>query len=190
MGLAVGRKTKIDYLSHLVDDYSRSRVKHMNAKNGWTEKDWSGNHKHFQMLKKVVVTIPNAGLDATNTKNVSHNALTTGAVISYSSRCVPQLQFKNMIAINDSLEATAIFINEAINFISNLVKSSKTICPFQLDFCIAVGEPVITENLIDNVEFDADDDDDDDDDEAPIVEEMKSDFEDCIGDIKEKLEKK
>eukprot|EP01084_Bolivina_argentea_P223945 378801_1 len=191
--LAIGRKNKIDYMQHLVDDYSRDRIKHMNEINGWTPNDWSSNHKHFRQLNKVIVQIPTE--DKTKTTNISHKTLSTGAVISFGSRCVAQLMFKNISKIDESLEMTVTLLNAAINFISNLVQSPKTICPFQIDLSISVGVAKIFENIVgDDIKSDCDndddnDDDDDDDDDDDTFDETKSEV-DYIGNIQEKLEKK
>eukprot|EP01084_Bolivina_argentea_P081845 148193_1 len=168
--LAVARKNNFDYLLHLVDDYSRDRVKNIDAPSGWIEKQWSQNHKHFKMLKRLKVNVPQQQKGSNSGKitmeEKSCDEVATAAVISFGKRCTPKLLFSNMMSINDSLEMTVQFINSCINFISNLAGSGRLICPFQIDMCIAVGAPAIVENNTeddDDDDFDDDDDDDDDD---------------------------
>eukprot|EP01084_Bolivina_argentea_P311986 540099_1 len=86
------------------------------------------------------------------------------------------------MTINDSLEITVQFIYSSIHFISNLVASNS---PFQIDMCIAVGAPVVFENIYD---YDSDDDDDDDDiNDDDVGGDFGCDFVDCIGNIEDKL---
>ena len=51
---AIGHKHNFDYLLHLVDDYSRDRIK--NIDRNWSEVEWSNEftNKHFRFLKSVV----------------------------------------------------------------------------------------------------------------------------------------
>eukprot|EP01084_Bolivina_argentea_P081844 148191_1 len=142
--LGVGKKNNFDYLLHLVDDYSRSRVKHIDETASWTEKNWTHNHKHFKKLKTMKINVPTATGISLNVKmqTVSADYLAEMAVVSFRKECTPKLLFTSMLLIDDDLETTVQFFNAAVEFISNIAKSkSKTICPFQMDVCIAVGEP-------------------------------------------------
>eukprot|EP01084_Bolivina_argentea_P315300 546214_1 len=202
--LAVQRKHNFDYLLHLVDDYSRARIKNIEEKNSLSEKMWVQTHKHFKMLKQFKIIIPMTQKGSSSGKMTMRaytvDKVAMGAVYSFGKRCTPKLLFNNMMAINDSIEITVQFIQNSINFVSNLINTGKRICPFQIDMCIAVGAPGIVEynasggknNQRKYINDDSDDDDDDDDDDdvgGGGNDNNKGDFVDCVGPIEDKLKK-
>eukprot|EP01084_Bolivina_argentea_P078947 143275_1 len=196
--LAVGRQHKFDYLLHLVDDYTRNRIKHI-KQSPWTEKDWSCKniHKHFQILKDVKVTVPKLMYKTyetqhcfeTVTNQIPYNELITYVVKTFGRNCFAKFSFTPMMAINEQLEVIVKYINESIIFVTCLATSDRVVTPFQFDVCIAIATTSISiaTTSISKKSCDVIDDDDDDDD---IDEDYKSyDYMDvdCIGNIKDKL---
>eukprot|EP01084_Bolivina_argentea_P159862 278435_1 len=89
--LAVARKNNFDYLLHLFDDYSRDRIKNIDAPNGWTERDWLQNHKHFKRLRNITVNVPYQKRGDKNAKVIMEanpcDKVAMGAVSSFNQRC-------------------------------------------------------------------------------------------------------
>ena len=96
--------------------------------------------------------------------------------------------FSNIFCIDDSIEINIYYIVTCLEWITELIKTNKEICPFQVDLCIGVGKPSQTETKTgfrsSSISSASSDDDDDD------KESKKNDaYFDCIGDIQAKLDK-
>eukprot|EP01084_Bolivina_argentea_P078948 143276_1 len=189
--LAVGRQHKFDYLLHLVDDYARDTIKHINENFSWTTTEWSSKnnqHKHFQRLKEIKVTVPKyKQYDATQqcyktiTAQVPYTELITDLVKTFNRNCFSRLIFTPIVVIHDSLEVITNYINESILFIKCL--TDQLVIPFQFDVCIATGQPIQIDNdVTDNYDID-------DVDSPKSVPSVKEEYIDCIGNIKDKLVK-
>eukprot|EP01083_Nonionella_stella_P178083 628026_1 len=118
---------------------------------------------------------------------MAYKELATGAVNSFSKRICPKLQFQPMSKIDDEMETIIYYIKDAINWVWSLVTRAtddEIICPFQVDFCFAVGAPI---SAVVKEELRADDPDDDDDDDDEDFEEDER-WNDVVGSIKERLD--
>eukprot|EP01083_Nonionella_stella_P165145 548708_1 len=135
--LAVGRKYNFDYLLHLVDDFSRWRLK--NEHKNDSELQWAAQHPHFNQLINInTLCVP----------PVTYKELATEAVVAFRRVC-PSLSLQSMFRIDDELDCIVRYIVDAINWVWSLVttprQTDESICPFQMDLCIAVGTPVSVE---------------------------------------------
>jgi len=189
--VAVGLKNNMDYLQHLVDDYSRDRISRAERTPNWTEAEWSGKHKHFDFLKTLKAKPFNEKeKDLAVDKRVPFNKVALTAVSSFGKRCTPKLMFAPMRLIDDSLERTVQYIDAAVTFVSNLLrtatKEQMAICPFQLDVCVASGKPSAVDHKVDEDSGNEDSDGDGDDDDESDYDE--STYFDVLGDIKGKLD--
>eukprot|EP01084_Bolivina_argentea_P076211 138117_1 len=163
--LAIGRKSKIDYLQHLVDDYSFARIKAAGA--CISEEKWASNHNHFRLLKNIKGALKLKGLMQCPIYRIPFGAVKAYGNLSYGAKISPKLTFTHSIEINDSLETVIKYIHAVVHFIGNLI-STNYCCPFQVDLWIAGGESIETDrNKIDNI---------------------KGECIDYIGNIKQKLE--
>eukprot|EP01083_Nonionella_stella_P168008 566068_1 len=163
----IGRKRGFDYLLHLVDQFSRWRVQHQDKT--YTEikqSGWALNNPHFGHLQTIGVQ---------SVKPIS-------AVRSFMKRVCPELQLRPMAYINHDLEKIIVYINDAVNWVHSLATDPSTICPFQIDFCIAVGAPISAEN---KEELNTNSDDDEPDDTQQQEDEKH--WVDMVGDIKQRL---
>eukprot|EP01083_Nonionella_stella_P129181 391795_1 len=187
--LAIGKKHSFDYLLHLVDDFTRWRIQYPDKTDHTSQ--WAEGHPHFKQLLNISQTIGN--------KSIKYKELATGAVDSFSKRVCPKLQLQPMSKIDDDLETIVYYIKEAVNWVWSLatkreVKEKQLICPFQVDFCIAVGAPVSAESKEqmkpDEDPDEEDDDEDDDDDDDPKEDDPKDDekWNDVVAGIKERLD--
>eukprot|EP01084_Bolivina_argentea_P076212 138118_1 len=161
--LAIGRKSKIDYLQHLVDDYSFARIKTIGTISRINEEKWASNHNHFRLLKNIKGVLKLKGM-----MQGSIYRIPIAAVIGYGRKIAPKfLSTIPTFQINDSLETIIKYIHAVVHFIGNLI-STNYCCPFQVDLWIAGGESIETDrNKIDNI---------------------KGECIDYIGNIKQKLE--
>ena len=93
--------------------------------------------------------------------------------------------------IQDSLETASRYICNSINFVSNLIRRPRLVCPFQVDICIAFNEARFVRSNDDDPSDDDDDEDiydDDDDDDDDEDDETKEDaFVDAIGNVKQRV---
>eukprot|EP01083_Nonionella_stella_P071763 192963_1 len=139
--LAIGDRHQFDYMLHLVDDYSRWRIKVKDNKTikGTTQEwcEWEG-HAHFSKFEKMTI---------------DYNARAKCAVDGFNHRACNMLQLDPMSKIDDDLARIIYYIEDAANWIGNLIHDKsrfnpKGLCPFQVDFCIASGAPIKDENLV------------------------------------------
>eukprot|EP00484_Ammonia_sp_Unknown_P020711 CAMPEP_0197023498 /NCGR_PEP_ID=MMETSP1384-20130603/4175_1 /TAXON_ID=29189 /ORGANISM="Ammonia sp." /LENGTH=563 /DNA_ID=CAMNT_0042451713 /DNA_START=35 /DNA_END=1726 /DNA_ORIENTATION=+ len=178
---------RFDFLANLVDSYNRYRVQ---VDPGAYPIDWGNLHdnKHFTGVNRKL-TVNVQGKDT----NTAYRQFATMCIQSYGTRMVPQLMYINSTQrINDSLAEFVQYLQDAITFVSNLVKKGSTICPFQMDFCVAFKNTVATfSDSHTAVKENDDDDDDDDDDQAADASDQKEendDKKDWVQDIQKKLE--
>ena len=168
--LAVGLKNKLDYLLHLVDDFSRSSVEHIDEY--WSVLKWSRNHKHFAEVSR----------ELSGSEHFSRTAC--GAVMLFQQRFAPQLSFRPHEVIDDSLEETVKCITSAFNFVAQVLEThDDLLVPFQFDLCFVFGKPkfVTVSHYVGN------EGDDDDDGETG---EWKYFSDDVVGNIEARLSDK
>eukprot|EP01083_Nonionella_stella_P079975 219538_1 len=174
--LASGKKHGFEYMLHLVDDYSRWRVRNPEKKHNTVV--WSRNHRHFRQLESVTID------------GKSYTQLATSAVESFSKRVCPKLMWSTVSKIDDDMETIIHYINDAVDWVHLLATdrfSKDTICPFQVDFCMVLGPPINTEVKDAMESGDTDDikakDDEPDDEDDEQDEEKDGD----VGDIEKRL---
>ena len=97
---------------------------------------------------------------------------------SIYNRTFPTMIFPQSILIQDDIEATAVYFEQAFTFIKESIEGTKGRYSFQIDFCISY---LNTFKVADTDDFDDDDSDHDE------TEELKAEL-DVIGDIRDKLE--
>ena len=194
---AIGLKFKFPYLQHLVNAYLKARIE--DQQKGLTVAEWCNSIKHITSLKQLKV--PSIFVDKDKKKsnedekkdNEVSNVMdiVKHSITSFGKRTVPYFNFKNPLAINDSLEITVRYIHEMVFFIGHVLTHSEQIqkpaCPFQIDFVIAYDEPLSLSEDENKITYKGNDDDDDDDDNNDNKDD--SEFIDCIGDIESKLKK-
>jgi len=183
--LAVGHKYGFDYIMHLIDAFNRARVaalpKHVDVRH-WVP-------LHFTLLSSLKLQIPKIDTEDGAPKGyqtVVGDKVVRSAMESFFTRVSPKMMMRQMTTVPDSLEQTVTYINTAILFLANMLKSTTlhtlSLCPFQLDLCFAYKAPVASDEEVNSGDMDSGDDDD-------IDEEQKAtdEFVDCVGDIEAKL---
>eukprot|EP00484_Ammonia_sp_Unknown_P013956 CAMPEP_0197076374 /NCGR_PEP_ID=MMETSP1384-20130603/212084_1 /TAXON_ID=29189 /ORGANISM="Ammonia sp." /LENGTH=559 /DNA_ID=CAMNT_0042515227 /DNA_START=28 /DNA_END=1707 /DNA_ORIENTATION=+ len=181
MMLAVQYRIKFEILQYLVDSYNLYRIRGNNT--NITAVQWAKQSAHLssKQSKKIKIKLTD--------KTVSYPDFVGSCIGSYMHRIAPKLMFNaNKIRIDDSVERIMRYLAYAASFVSNLVQTTErstdarvALCPFHVDFCIAVGKP---EESKDDDEDENDDDSDEDDnkDDSPDY------TQDFVGDIQAKLE--
>ena len=91
--------------------------------------------------------------------------------------------FSNIFCIDDSIEIITNYIASCLEWITELIKTNKSICPIQVELCICVGKPSKTATKTGFVSPHSSDDDDDE----KSQKKKESGYFDCIGDIQAKL---
>eukprot|EP01084_Bolivina_argentea_P237047 398485_1 len=105
--LAVGRVYNFDFLLHLVDDFTRHRIRDMNkthSKYYYNEWDsYRNRYKHFQRLKDVIIKVPNKyhKKQSYSFKTVPYNKLAIDVLKTWSSKCFQKFECKPTMKIND-----------------------------------------------------------------------------------------
>eukprot|EP01084_Bolivina_argentea_P270384 459746_1 len=177
MMLAIGKKNQMDYLLHLVDDYFCHKIRNIRIGNAsFNVAKWINSNAHFYELNQINHKVLNES---------TPYALATQAVNFFVKRLCRELHMKQRHLINDSVEAAIRYIESVTIFISDLFKECNkktTVCPFQIDLCLAPGEPLDLKHSINESKFNDDTDDDSDEDDDYFDQ-----FVDCIGNIEAKL---
>merc|ERR1719295_2542304 len=131
-------------------------------------------------------------MPSVNKKKEPYCELVESAISSYEKRMNKRLNLSQPIKINNSIPFIVAHFAAACQFVKGRLIKYKSernpCCPFQLDVCVAVGEPIGNESNDHEDDDDAADDDDDDDDDDDQKEDPDPDkFMDHIGDIEGKL---
>eukprot|EP01084_Bolivina_argentea_P005864 11076_1 len=93
--------------------------------------------------------------------------------------CCPEITVPHACLIHDSLYNIAYYIRGASEFILNILGQRELVCPFQFDCCIATGNKPQTHYYHRDSDFLIDADD--------VDYKFATNFVDCIGNIKAKL---
>ena len=124
--LAVGYKNQIPFLTWLVDAYTLDKTKYyVKTEKSLTLEQWIETNQFMKDLKK------------NNNKRLTK--LKT-AMISYSNRILPRLQFTPPTKVNDDIKAIADYISAMPLFIEQLIANSKTTTT--PPFCVCYSCPV------------------------------------------------
>mmetsp|Transcript_65391 Transcript_65391/g.104119 ORF Transcript_65391/g.104119 Transcript_65391/m.104119 type:complete len:552 (+) Transcript_65391:40-1695(+) len=182
MMLAVQYRIKFEILQYLVDSYNLYRIRGNNT--NITAVQWAKQSAHLssKQSKKIKIKLTD--------KTVSYPDFVGSCIGSYMHRIAPKLMFNaNKIRIDDSVERIMRYLAYAAFFVANLVETTErnqdagvSLCPFHVDFCIAVGKPEETKD-----DDEEDDDDDVDDDDAGHTDDVTDYTQDFVGDIAAKL---
>eukprot|EP00486_Rosalina_sp_Unknown_P005103 CAMPEP_0201570448 /NCGR_PEP_ID=MMETSP0190_2-20130828/12727_1 /ASSEMBLY_ACC=CAM_ASM_000263 /TAXON_ID=37353 /ORGANISM="Rosalina sp." /LENGTH=564 /DNA_ID=CAMNT_0047994011 /DNA_START=35 /DNA_END=1726 /DNA_ORIENTATION=+ len=177
--LAVGRRLNEPYLCFLADMYSRDRLK-AGPDETLTTTDWALKNKHCLELKTIKPSSGGGSGKGPFTQTVS-------AVGSFFHRIVPKLMLNPQSEIVDSLEATAKYIAASVDFVCTIAKQPQLTCPFQVDTCIAFNKAQDCSKMA--MQGIDDDDDDEDDGKGNDGDTFSSEFYDCFGNVKDRLNK-
>jgi len=193
--LALGQRHQFDYLCNLADDFARARVRNLKKSiaSGQSPKPLTTQlfcnpekHGHFKSMSNVKVNVIDSDEKASGSPKpkaaVDYHVFSKTALSSFFGRIMPKLMFSPMTKINNHIEATVGYMEQATSFVKSLITSSQnsklTVCPFQFDLVIAVGEAI-------KVAEEDDDGDDDPDEKDPDEDDDK--YYNFVGDIEKKL---
>ena len=148
--------------------------------------DAYANDAEYQLLNVTDKELNEATFQKPTTKSLMESAPNL-----FGKRICPPLQLSTIIKINDSLEVTARCFYAVTQLVKDLLsnpgmwlRQKMAVCPFQLDFCMVLDEPL--EDTIDDNPLSTDDEDSDDEEKK---DEERNGWIDCIGDIEKKLNK-
>jgi len=166
-----------------VDAFNRARVNALPE--SLKINDWAANHPHFKQSAEFNVYVAQESDE--KAQSATTGKMVISAMESFMKRCSPKLHLSPgaiAFVVDDSLEHTVQYIYSAIVFITNSATATQkmgfSLCPFQIDLCLAYREPL---RLLPS--DDVKDENQDEDEEYQDDDEEKSVF---IGDIRAKLE--
>eukprot|EP01084_Bolivina_argentea_P313600 543082_1 len=157
---AVGLKNKFEYLWILIDCYYRAKIKTIDKCVHVGQ--WAATNKHLQALKYVKFNHQKQAnmyeIALNHQKQIYIPAfanmyeIASNAISAMCHRTHPPLILSaSTQKINDSIEITIKYIDASIKFIDELITNAKNndeiLYPFQMDFCIGFGAPVVGSNF-------------------------------------------
>eukprot|EP01084_Bolivina_argentea_P245334 410778_1 len=171
--ITIGRKNGFpSYMQHLTDTFSRDRLSYY-----YQYKD---SKQFASALDAMTWAHEKNSPIFRNIDDEKQRTQHMAAIQSYYARLVPKLMFTNYTKIQDSIEQTARYITSAALFVHELSKTQKMF-PFHIDITIGYKKARIEEKQIKP-------DNDDDDDELDEKKAADTEFFDCIGNVKDKLD--